>query len=69
MNLPNDVRHDYPNKKMYIISFDSDNQDNKGYTALIIACQNGYADLAMALLDKGAAVDYKTKVSALDVNT
>ena len=45
---------------MCIFAFDI--QDNKGYTALIIACQNGYADLAMVLLDKGAAVDYKTKV-------
>ena len=52
-----------------LIYFDSDIQDNKGYTALIIACQNGYADLAMVLLDKGAAVNYKTKVSASDLNT
>ena len=37
-------------------------QDNKGYTALTIACQNGCADLARVLLDKGAAVDHKTKV-------
>jgi ankyrin repeat protein len=44
--------------------FDSGIQDNKGYTALTIACQNGYADLAMVLLNKGAAVDSKTKVSS-----
>lgn len=47
--------------------FDPDVQDNKGFTALIIACQNGYTDLTMILLDKGAAVDYKTKVHHVNI--
>ena len=38
-------------------------QDDYGFTALGIACQEGHIEVARLLIDHGAAIDYRNKVS------
>lgn len=38
-------------------------QDDYGFTALGIACQEGHIDVVRLLIDSGAAINYQNKVS------
>ena len=40
-------------------------QDDLGSTALVIASQEGRVDIARLLIERGAAIDYQTKVRAV----
>ena len=40
-------------------------QDDLGFTALGVACQEGHTEVAHLLIEKGATVDYQYKVSLL----
>ena len=40
-------------------------QDDLGFTALGIACQEGHVDVAGLLIKRGAAIDYQNKVRLL----
>ena len=40
-------------------------QDDLGYTALGIACDQGHVDVARLLIERGAAIDYQNKVRAV----
>ena len=40
-------------------------QSGQGDTALIVACYNGYSDIARILLDQGATIDYKNRVRSI----
>ena len=40
-------------------------QDDLGFTALGIACQQGHVHVARLLIDKGVAIDYQNKVRLL----
>ena len=40
-------------------------QDDLGFTALGIACQEGHIDIARLFIERGAAIDYQNKVRLL----
>ena len=40
-------------------------QDDLGFTALSLACQEGHRDVAAVLIKRGATVDYLNKVRLL----
>ena len=40
-------------------------QDDLGFTALGIACQEGFVEVARLLIERGAAIDYQNKVRLL----
>ena len=40
-------------------------QSGQGDTALIVACYNGYSDIARILLDHGATIDYNNRVRSI----
>ena len=40
-------------------------QDDLGFTALMVACQEGHVDVTQLLIDRGAAIDYQNKVRLL----
>ena len=40
-------------------------QDDLGFTALGIACQEGHVNVARLLIERGAAIDYQNKVRLL----
>ena len=44
-------------------------QDRLGFTALGIACQKGHVQIANLLIERGAAIDYKNKVSLRIIST
>ena len=43
-------------------------QDEYGFTALGIACQEGHIEVASLLIDYGASVTYQNKVSLLEIS-
>ena len=63
VNLPNDVSYSVANKWSNYNKMLWWIQDKLGDTALIEACDGGHVDTAALLIDYGARVDYKNKVS------
>ena len=37
-------------------------QDDLGFTALVVASQEGHVDVARLLIERGVAIDYQNKV-------
>ena len=40
-------------------------QDDLGFTALVISCEEGHVDVARLLIERGAVIDYQNKVRAV----
>ena len=40
-------------------------QDDFGLTALVVASHEGHVDVARLLIERGAAIDYQSKVRAV----
>lgn len=63
VDLPTDVSSDTESGHIAIVILNNTTQDDYGFTALGIACQEGHIEVARLLIDHGAAIDYRNKVS------
>ena len=62
VDLPTDVSSDTESGHIAILMIYA-TQDDYSFTALGIACQEGHIEVARLLIDHGAAIDYRNKVS------